>query len=291
MESAHLVQVVLPGIVDPEGLQIRQAAVPDAGPGQIVIAMEATGVSFAKQQMRRGRYYDQPPFPFVPGYDLVGRVLATGPGVDPNLAGRRVAALVKVGAWASHVVVDAEDAVLVPDGLSATEAETVVVNGITARQMLHSRARVRAGQTVLVHGAGGGVGSVLVQLARAAGVKVIGTASPRHHEALRELDVIPVDYRDGDSDVEPGSTPDITAARIHALPALYKAALAAQAPNLHEVLDRCRQEGMTHVRPTGCPPWPTRDTSAPASASSSRSAAQRASQNRLCTPTREPPTV
>ncbi|MEV5011032.1 medium chain dehydrogenase/reductase family protein [Streptomyces sp. NPDC093064] len=198
MESAHLVQVVLPGIVDPEGLQIRQAAVPDAGPGQIVIAMEATGVSFAEQQMRRGRYYDQPPFPFVPGYDLVGRVLATGPGVDPNLAGRRVAALVKVGAWASHVVVDAEDAVLVPDGLSATEAETVVVNGITARQMLHSRARVRAGQTVLVHGAGGGVGSVLVQLARAAGVKVIGTASPRHHEALRELDVIPVDYRDGD---------------------------------------------------------------------------------------------
>ncbi|MEU6012176.1 medium chain dehydrogenase/reductase family protein [Streptomyces sp. NPDC047453] len=198
MESAHLVQVVLPGIVDPEGLQIRQAAVPDAGPGQIVIAMEATGVSFAEQQMRRGRYYDQPPFPFVPGYDLVGRVLATGPGVDPNLVGRRVAALVKVGAWASHVVVDAEDAVLVPDGLSATEAETVVVNGITARQILHRRARVRAGQTVLVHGAGGGVGSVLVQLARAAGAKVIGTASPRHHEALRELDVIPVDYRDGD---------------------------------------------------------------------------------------------
>ncbi|WP_445525435.1 medium chain dehydrogenase/reductase family protein [Streptomyces cyslabdanicus] len=198
MDSAHLVQVVLPGIVEPEGLQIRQAAVPDAGPGQIVIAMEATGVSFAEQQMRRGRYYDQPPFPFVPGYDLVGRVLATGPGVDPNLAGRRVAALVKVGAWASHVVVDAEDAVLVPDGVSATEAETVVVNGITAWQMLHRRARVRAGQTVLVHGAGGGVGSVLVQLARAAGVKVIGTASPRHHEALRELDVIPVDYRDGD---------------------------------------------------------------------------------------------
>jgi NADPH:quinone reductase-like Zn-dependent oxidoreductase len=198
METTHLVQVVLPGIVAPEGLQIRRAAVPDAGPGQIVIAMEATGVSFAEQQMRRGRYYDQPPFPFVPGYDLVGRVLATGPGVDPALAGRRVAALVKVGGWASHVVVDAADAVRVPDGLTAAEAETVVVNGITAWQMLHRRARVRAGQTVLVHGASGGVGSVLVQLARAAGVKVIGTASARHHDALRELDVLPVDYRDGD---------------------------------------------------------------------------------------------
>ncbi|MFD9561718.1 medium chain dehydrogenase/reductase family protein [Streptomyces sp. NPDC059994] len=197
MTSEHLTEVVLPGIVAPEGLKIRHGAVPEAGRGQILIAMEASGVSFAEQQMRRGRYYDQPPFPFVPGYDLVGRVLTTGEGVDPELAGRRVAALVKVGGWASHVVVDAEDAVLVPDGLTAAEAETVVVNGITAWQMLHRRARVRAGQTVLVHGAGGGVGSVLVQLARAAGAEVIGTASPRHHEALRKVGVIPVDYRAG----------------------------------------------------------------------------------------------
>ncbi|WP_346346739.1 medium chain dehydrogenase/reductase family protein [Streptomyces sp. SID161] len=190
--------MVLPGIVAPEELQLRHAAVPEPGRGQIVIAMEATGVSFAEQQMRRGRYYDQPPFPFVPGYDLVGRVFATGPGVDSGLTGRRVAALVKVGGWASHVVVDARDAVEVPDGLTAAQAETVVVNGITARQMLHRTARVRAGRTVLVHGAGGGVGSVVVQLALAAGVKVIGTASPRHHEALRELGVTPVDYRGAD---------------------------------------------------------------------------------------------
>ncbi|WP_371656411.1 MULTISPECIES: medium chain dehydrogenase/reductase family protein [unclassified Streptomyces] len=197
MTSERLTEVVLPGIVAPEGLKIRHGAVPEAGRGQILIAMEASGVSFAEQQMRRGRYYDQPPFPFVPGYDLVGRVLSTGEGVDPGLTGRRVAALVKVGGWASHVVVDADDAVLVPDGLTAAEAETVVVNGITAWQMLHRRARVRAGQTVLVHGAGGGVGSVLVQLARAAGAEVIGTASPRHHDALREVGVTPVDYRAG----------------------------------------------------------------------------------------------
>ncbi|GAA2484775.1 medium chain dehydrogenase/reductase family protein [Streptomyces longisporus] len=195
MSSERLVQVVLPGIVAPEDLRIRHAAVPDPGPGRIVIAMEATGVSFAEQQMRRGRYYDQPPFPFVPGYDLVGRVLSTGQGVDPGLAGRRVAALVKVGGWASHVVVDAKDAVEVPDGLTAAQAETVVVNGITAWQMLHRTAQVRAGQSVLVHGASGGVGSVLAQLARAIGVKVIGTASARHHAALKELGVTPVDYR------------------------------------------------------------------------------------------------
>jgi NADPH:quinone reductase-like Zn-dependent oxidoreductase len=188
-------EVVLPGIVEPEGLQVRHAAAPVPGPGRLVIAMEATGVSFAEQQMRRGRYYDQPPFPFVPGYDLVGRVDSVGPGVDPALTGRRVAALVKVGGWASHVLVDAADAVAVPDGLDAAEAETVVVNGITAWQMLHRKARVRAGQTILVHGASGGVGSVLAQLARAGGIKVIGTASARNHDALREMGVIPVDYR------------------------------------------------------------------------------------------------
>ncbi|MCS0602822.1 medium chain dehydrogenase/reductase family protein [Streptomyces sp. LP11] len=193
-----LVEIVLPGIVEPEQLGIRHGDIPAPGPGRLVIAMEATGVSFAEQQMRRGRYYDQPPFPFVPGYDLVGTVHATGEGVDPALTGRRMAVLTKVGGWASHVVVDAADAVPVPDGLSAAEAETVVVNGITAWQMLHRKARIRSGQTILVHGASGGVGSVLVQLARAAGVRVIGTASARHHDALRALDVTPVDYRAGD---------------------------------------------------------------------------------------------
>ncbi|MFJ9721754.1 medium chain dehydrogenase/reductase family protein [Streptomyces sp. NPDC101209] len=195
MNAGTRVEVVLPGKVEPEGLQVHQGVVPVAGPGQVVIRMEATGVSFAEQQMRRGRYYDQPPFPFVPGYDVVGTVAQNGEGVPSGLAGTRVAALLKVGGWASHVVVDAADVVPVPDGISAAQAETVVINGITAWQMLHRKARVRAGQTVLVHGANGGVGSVLVQLAHAAGAKVIGTASARHHAALREQGVTPIDYR------------------------------------------------------------------------------------------------
>ncbi|WP_316766739.1 medium chain dehydrogenase/reductase family protein [Streptomyces sasae] len=193
--SAQLVEIVLPGVVEPEGLRIRRREIPAPGPGQIVVRMEATGVSFAEQQMRRARYYDQPPFPFVPGYDLVGTVLTAGEGVAPELIGKRVASLVKVGGWATHVVLDAADAVEVPAGVGAAEAETLVVNGITAWQMLHRRARVREGGTILVHGANGGVGTVLVQLARAAGLRVIGTASARHHDALRELGATPVDYR------------------------------------------------------------------------------------------------
>ncbi|MFJ7179409.1 medium chain dehydrogenase/reductase family protein [Streptomyces massasporeus] len=204
--TGELVEVVLPGQVEPEGLRIRRGSVPAPGPGQVVVRMEATGVSFAEQQMRRGRYYDQPPFPFVPGYDLVGTVLAAGEGADPGLTGTRVAALVKVGGWASHVLVDAADVVPVPEGVGSAEAETLVVNGITAWQMLHRKARVRAGHTVVVHGAKGGVGSVLVQLALAAGARVIGTASARHHDVLREQGVVPVDYRAGD-----------VAARIRAL--------------------------------------------------------------------------
>ncbi|MGP4049891.1 medium chain dehydrogenase/reductase family protein [Streptomyces sp. 2A115] len=198
MGTAELVEVVLPGKVEPEGLELRYGAVPAPAAGQVVVAMEATGVSFAEQQMRRGRYYDQPPFPFVPGYDLVGTVLTAGEGVDPGLVGRRVAALTKTGGWASHVALDAADVVPVPDGVGAAEAETAVVNGITAWQMLHRKARVRAGQTILVHGANGGVGTLLVQLARTAGVRVIGTASARHHDALRRQGVTPIDYRTED---------------------------------------------------------------------------------------------
>ena len=189
------VEVVLPGKVEPEGLELHRGPIPAPGPGQALLRMEATGVSFAEQQMRRGRYYDQPPFPFVPGYDVVGTVQAVGDGVEGGLVGKRVAALTKIGGWASHVLLDAADLVAVPDGLSAAEAETAVLNGITAWQMLHRKARVRRGQTILVHGANGGVGTILVQLARAAGAQVIGTASARHHDALRAQGVTPVDYR------------------------------------------------------------------------------------------------
>ncbi|MFG3055372.1 medium chain dehydrogenase/reductase family protein [Kitasatospora sp. NPDC048239] len=199
MVATEYTEVVLPGKVEPEGLQVRTGLpLPVPAAGQVLVGVEATGVSFAEQQMRRGRYYDQPPFPFVPGYDLVGTVLTVGPGVGPELVGRRVAALTKTGGWASHVALDAADLVEVPEGVGAAEAETAVVNGLTAWQMLHRKARVRSGQTVLVHGANGGVGSVLVQLALAAGARVIGTASARHHDALRALGVTPVDYRGDD---------------------------------------------------------------------------------------------
>lgn len=192
--STHATQVVLPGVVEPEGLTLQQVELAAPGTGQVLVAVEASGISFAEQQMRRGKYYDQPTFPFVPGYDLVGTVLALGPGTPADLLGTRVAALTKTGGWSTHVLLDADGLVPVPDGVEAAAASTLVVNGFTAWSMLHRAAGVRAGQTVLVHGANGGVGTVLVQLATIAGARVIGTAAPRHHDALRALGAEPVDY-------------------------------------------------------------------------------------------------
>ncbi|MEU0493059.1 medium chain dehydrogenase/reductase family protein [Nocardiopsis sp. NPDC006139] len=191
-------EAVLHGPGSAEEITLRRRTLEPPAHGGALVRVEATGVSFAEQQMRRGKYYDQPPFPFVPGYDLVGRVEEVGPGADPALVGRRVAALTKTGGWADRVALPAADLVPVPDGVDPADAEAAVVNGVTAYRMLHRLARVRRGDTVVVLGANGGVGSLLVQMARRAGATVVGTASARHLEAVRALGALPVDRRDPD---------------------------------------------------------------------------------------------
>src|SRR3954447_2814344 len=181
-------EIELPAIGEPDTLRVRTRELPNPKPNETSVRVEASGVSFAEQQMRRGKYYDQPDFPFVPGYDLVG--------IDDT--GRRVAALTKTGGWADHVILDRADLVPVPDGLAPEAVETVIVNGVTAWRMLHRSAKVRRGQTIVVLGAAGGVGSVLVQLASHAGIDVIGTAGPKQQERLRELGATAIDYRSED---------------------------------------------------------------------------------------------
>ena len=194
--TMNATEIVLPGIGEPETLQVRTRALAEPEAGQVVVRVAATGVSFAEQQMRRGKYYDQPPFPFVPGYDLVGVVERSGAG-GPAV-GQPVAALTKTGGWADRVVLEAADVVPLPAEVDPVAAETVVVNGVTAWRMLHRAAKVPPGQTIVVLGAAGGVGSTLVQLARHAGIRVIGTAGPGQQERLREQGAIPVDYRNED---------------------------------------------------------------------------------------------
>lgn len=190
--SAAVLEVVIPAPVEPSGFELRRRDLPAPGVGQVTLRMEATGVSFAEQQMRRGRYYDQPAFPFVGGYDLVGTVVA---GAE-ELLGQRFAVVTKTGGWSSLVNVPVSDLLPVPEDADAAAVETLVVNGITAWQMLFGSARIPNNGTVVVLGANGGVGNLLVQLAVHAGMRVIGTASPAHHELVRSLGAEAVDYRD-----------------------------------------------------------------------------------------------
>lgn len=189
-------EVVLPKASKPDGLLIQERRLNNPNKGQVIIEVEASGVSFAERAMMRDKYPGMPKFPFVPGYDLVGKVVAVGAEVDTNLIGKRFAVLTKTGAWSSYTLVSAIDLLPIPEGVDSAEVEALVVNGITAWQMLHRKAKIKSGQTVLVMGANGGVGSILTQLAINAGVKVIGAASPKHHEALKKIGVIPIDYNE-----------------------------------------------------------------------------------------------
>src|SRR3712207_4905646 len=172
IEAATSTELVMSREGGPEVLEVRRRELSDLGPGQVMVRVEAAGVSFAEVQMLRGRYFGQPRFPFVPGYDLVGIVEGVGEGVDGALIGQRVATLTQTGAWADGVALDASKLAPVPEGLDPADAVAVVTNGVTAWQMSHRAARARPGQTVLVHGASGGVGTQLAQLARLAGAEI-----------------------------------------------------------------------------------------------------------------------
>lgn len=177
-----MTQVVLTGTGGPEVLAVRTAPVPVPGEGQLLLEMEAAGVAFHDIAARQGRNPGKPAS--VLGSDVVGRVLAVGAGVTELQVGQRVAALVGEGGYATHVLARADHAVAVPEGLDAPQVTTLVLNYLTAWQMLHRVAEVQPGQAVLVLGAAGGVGSALAELAALEGVRVYGTASAHRRDAL-----------------------------------------------------------------------------------------------------------
>ena len=158
----------------------------------------ASGVAFGDVLKRRGVVGISPKMPFTPGYDLVGVVETLGPGCTRVKSGDRVAAFVVNGANTEHANVSDKLLVPIPSEVDPVESLCLVLNYVTAEQMLRRVAAVKPGQRILVHGAGGGVGTALLQLGKLEGLEMYGTASKAKCELVRELGAVPIDYKNED---------------------------------------------------------------------------------------------
>jgi NADPH:quinone reductase len=182
----------------PDALQVLEEECPEPKDGNVRVRVLAAGVSLPDVMMREGIHPETPRLPFTPGWDLIGVVDRLGAGVSGIEPGQIVAALPISGAYAEFVCLPERELVPVPSGLDAAEAVSLVLNYVTAYQMLHRSAKVGPGQRVLIHGAAGGVGSALLQLGRLAGLEMYGTCSSRGASAVSDLGGIPIDYEHQD---------------------------------------------------------------------------------------------
>lgn len=158
-------------------LKIAEVAKPVPGPGQVLVEVGAAAVNFADLLLCRGRYQEKPALPFTPGLEAAGHVVANGPDTHVG-AGTPVIFMPKLpeGGYQQFVVADEADLLHVPDGFPIDEAAALHVAYATAYVALHRRARLGQGETLLVHGAAGGVGSAAVEVGLAAGARVLATA-------------------------------------------------------------------------------------------------------------------
>jgi NADPH:quinone reductase-like Zn-dependent oxidoreductase len=182
----------------PDALRVVEEECPEPQNGEVRVRVLAAGVSLPDILAREGVHPETPQVPFTPGWDLVGVVDRLGDGVSGIEPGQVVAAMPIHGAYAEFVCLPQRELVPVPSGLDPAEAVSLILNYVTAYQMLHSSAKVKLGQRALIHGAAGGVGTALMQLGRLAGLEMYGTCSSRGASAVSELGGIPIDYQHQD---------------------------------------------------------------------------------------------
>jgi NADPH:quinone reductase-like Zn-dependent oxidoreductase len=182
----------------PDALQVIEEECPEPQRGEVRVRVLAAGVSLPDLMMREGIHPETPRLPFTPGWDLVGVVDQLGAGAGGFQTGDLVAALPISGAYAEFVCLPQSELVPVPAGLDAAEAVSLVLNYVTAYQMLHRSAEVQQGQRALVHGAAGGVGTALLQLGHLAVLELYGTCSAGGASAVAELNAVPIDYQQRD---------------------------------------------------------------------------------------------
>lgn len=188
-------RVVVERFGGPEVVAVAEGEDPRPGPGEIRVRVLASGVSFTDAQLRAGTYIGGPRPPFTPGYELVGVVEEAGPGCTRFRVGDRVGALTVWGANAEQACVPEATAVEVPADLDPGEVLGLLFTYMTSWQVLHRIAAARRGESVLVHGAAGRVGTALLELGRLAGHRLFGTASARDRGAVEALGATAIDYR------------------------------------------------------------------------------------------------
>jgi len=192
-------RVVVDHYGGPEVVRVVQGEVPRPGPNEVLVRVMAAGVSFTDSQLRAGTYIPGGPKPpFTPGYELIGVVEELGPGCSRLLVGDRIGALTVWGADAEQVCVPEAGAVKVPEDLDPAEVLSLVFTYMTAYQVLHRTAKVKRGESLLIHDAAGRVGTATLELGKAAGLRMFGTASVRDREKVERLGAVAIDYRHED---------------------------------------------------------------------------------------------
>ncbi|MCC5857810.1 MAG: zinc-binding dehydrogenase [Ectothiorhodospiraceae bacterium] len=179
----------------PENLDLETVAdLPEPGPGEVRVRVLVTSAAFTDVMIRKGMYpdvKDKPPF--TPGYDMVGVVDAPGPDAGRFQPGERVADLTTIGAYAEYICLPEERLIPVPESVSEIDALGLILSAVTAYQMLYRVAKAQAGQSLLIHGAGGAVGTAMLQLARDAGITAFGTDIAAKHDLIRGLGATPIE--------------------------------------------------------------------------------------------------
>jgi NADPH:quinone reductase-like Zn-dependent oxidoreductase len=198
VSSTKNLRVVITAQGGSEVFRLIEEDLPPVPSAHVRVKVLATGVAYADILMRRGLYPDAPKFPFAPGYDTVGEIDSLGEGVSDFQIGQRVAALTMIGGYSRYTIVPAAHLVPVPAGLDPAEAVSLVLNYVTAYQMMRRVAKLQTGQRLLVHSAAGGVGTAALQLGKILGLAMLGTASRPKHGLVTELGAVPIDYRSED---------------------------------------------------------------------------------------------
>jgi len=187
-------RIVVTEFGGPECLEAQQIdALPEPGMGEVRVRVLVTSAAFTDVMIRKGMYPDVKEKPPVAlGYDMVGVIDAAGPGATRFRRGERVADLTTIGAYAEYICLPEDRLTPVPEGVSDEDALGMILSAVTPYQMLHRVAKAKAGESLLIHGAGGAVGTIMLQLARDAGIAAFGTDIPAKHDLIRELGATPI---------------------------------------------------------------------------------------------------